>query len=157
MIDTKRLTARKITMNDKETWLEFLQGDDRPEFISFAGPTLEDSKKWIERQLNRYKKDGYGLMALIKKETGDMVGHCGILIQEVEGIKETEVGYHIIPRFRNQGYATEAAMAFRDYIFEHDLSESVISLIHVDNMKSQRVAEKNGMKRDFITKRFGYM
>ena len=158
MINTRRLTARRLTMNDKETWLEFLQGgDDSLEFLPFSGPTIEHSEQWMERQLNRYKKDGYGLMALIHKETGEMVGQCGILKQEVEGIIETEVGYHIIPRFRGQGYATEAAIAFKDYIFENGLSETVISLIHVDNIKSQRVAEKNGMKRDFITKRFGYM
>ena len=157
MIDTKRLTARKLTMDDAETWLEFLQGEDSLEFLPFSGPTLEDSKQWMERQLDRYKKNNCGLMALIHKETGEMVGQCGVLKQEVEGKTEYEVGYHIIPRFRNQGYATEAAMAFKEYIFIHDLSDSVISLIHVDNVKSQRVAEKNGMKRDFITKSFSYM
>jgi len=157
MIDTKRLTTRKLTIYDTETWLEFMQGEGSLDFAPYAGPSHEESKKWIERQLNRYQEDGYGLMALIQKETGEMVGQCGILIQDVEGRKETEVAYHIIPRFRNQGYATEAATAFKEYIFKMGLSESAISLIHVDNVKSQRVAEKNGMRRDFITKRFGYM
>ena len=157
MIETIRLTTRKLTIEDADTWLEFMQGEDSLEFAPYAGPTLEESKLWIERQLSRYEKDGYGMMALIHKETGEMVGQSGILIQDVEGRKETEVAYHIIPRFRNQGYATEAAKAFKEYIFKMGLSESAISLIHVDNVKSQRVAEKNGMKRDYITKRFGYM
>lgn len=157
MIETKRLTSRKLTKDDIETWLEFLQGEDSLQFLPFSGPTHEDSRKWIEKQMDRYKKNGYGMMALIHKETGEMVGQCGILVQDIEGKIETEVAYHIIPRFRGQGYATEAAVSFKEYIFEKGISDSVISLIHVDNVKSQRVADKNGMKRDFITKRLSYM
>ena len=99
MIDTKRLTARKLTIEDAETWLEFLQGEDSLDFLPFSGPTLENSRQWMETQLNRYKKDKYGLMALIHKETGEIVGQCGVLKQQVEGKIEFEVGYHIIPRF----------------------------------------------------------
>ena len=85
MSETIRLTTRKLTIQDADTGLEFMQGVDSLEFAPYAGPTLEESKLWIERQLSRYEKDGYGMMALIHKETGEMVGQSGILIQDVEG------------------------------------------------------------------------
>lgn len=149
---TKRLLIRNLTMDDVEPWLEFLQGENSLEFLPFTGPTIEHSKKWIEKQLNRYKDDGHGLMALVDKDTGRMVGQCGLLKQEIDGNVEIEIGYHIVPVFRGKGYATEAAIAFKKLAFKKKMAASIISIIHVDNIKSQKVAERNGMKRDYITR-----
>ena len=140
-----------------EAWLEFLQDEDSLEFLPFAGPTIEDSKWWIEFQHKRYERDGHGLMALIHKETGELVGQCGLLKQPLDGRTELEIGYHIVPRFRGKGFATEAARAFKAYAFDNDLADSVVSIIHVDNVKSQRVAVKNGMQREYRTEGFGIM
>ena len=157
MIDTERLTARKLTMDDAEAWLEFLQDADTLEFMPFAEPTIEDSRSWIEFQHKRYERDGHGLMALIHKETGELVGQCGLLKQTLDGRTELEVAYHIIPRFRGKGFATEAARAFKEHAFANNLSDSIVSIMHVDNVKSQRVAEKNGMQREYRTETFGIM
>lgn len=157
MIETERLLARKLTMEDVSIWLDFLQGEGSIEYLSFVEPTIECSKWWIERQLNRYKNDGHGLMALNYKETRELVGQCGLLKQEVEGKTEWEIGYHIMPKHRGKGYATEAAIAFKEYAFKNNVADSLISIIHIDNIKSQKVAEKNGMKRDFLTKNYELM
>ncbi len=109
----------------------------------------------IETQLARYAENRFGLQALVNKSTNEFIGLCGLLAQEVDGINEIEVGYHILKKQWEQAYATEAAKLFIDYAFEHHLTLSVVSVIDVDNFKSQRVAEKNGLKIDKQTKWIG--
>lgn len=106
------------------------------------------SQQWIEKQLKRYADNRFGLQAINDKHSGEFIGQCGLLAQEVDGIQEVEVGYHIFKNFRGKGYAPEAARLFIDYAFNNDLTESLISIIHVDNIKSQRVADKNRLTRE---------
>lgn len=87
-------------------------------------------------------------MAIIDQASGDLVGWCGLLVQEVDGEKELEVGYSILPTYWGSGYATEAAKACLDAAFAGQLADSVISIIQVNNIPSRRVAEKNGMRID---------
>lgn len=92
---------------------------------------------------------------MIHKETGAFVGWCGLLIQEVDGVQELEVGYSIMPEYWGNGYATEAAKKCKDEAFGRRLASSIISIIQIHNIPSQRVAEKNGMRIDRQTKHHG--
>ena len=154
-LETQRLRARRLTLDDIDNWMDFIQGENSLDFFNFVKPDRESCEWWIKRQLKRYEDDGFGLMALIIKETGEMAGQCGLLKQELEGKPEIEIGYSLIPRFRGFGYATEAARAFKELAFHNNLSDSIISIIHIDNLKSQKVAENNGMTRDFVTENYG--
>ena len=86
--------------------------------------------------------------ALIEKQTGQLIGHCGLLVQTVDEIKELEIAYSLLPAYWNKGYATEAAMKCRDVAFENKFSDSLISIISVTNVPSEKVALKVGMKKD---------
>ena len=90
-------------------------------------------------------------MALIEKTSGCFVGQCGLLTQKIEGKEELEIGYHLIPEFWKNGYATEAAKIIKVFAFENDLTESLISIIHSENIASQKVAERIGMSRHSTT------
>jgi len=70
-----------------------------------------------------------------------LVGDCGLVIQEVDGIEELEVGYHFNRKYWGRGFATEAARACMDYAFERLGRRRVISMIRPDNAPSRRVAE----------------
>jgi RimJ/RimL family protein N-acetyltransferase len=128
--------------------MEFLLGEGSLLHLPFVGPTREGAEWWIERQLGRYERDGHGLVALLLRAGGDLVGQAGLLTQDVEGTEELEVGYHLVPRFRGKGLATEAARAFMDLALSAGMADTVVSIIGRANVASQRVAIRNGMTRE---------
>ena len=82
---------------------------------------------------------------MILRESGELIGDCGLTQQLVDGQKEIEIGYHLRRDHWGKGFATETATACRDYAFAHLQVDRVISLIRPENIPSRRVAERNGM------------
>lgn len=147
---TNRLIIRALSERDIPVWTDFFLDETYFEFIGLDKNTgaCDHSRNWINRQLKRYENNEYGLMALIDKESMEMVGQCGLITMNVENSRELEVGYHIISRYKGKGYATEAAMFFRDYAFGNNLADNLIAVIHINNKDSMSVAAKLGMKRE---------
>jgi len=102
-------------------------------------------EEWIARNIRRYREYGYGLWAMVLKSSGEMIGDCGLTVQDVDGVNEIEIGYHVRRDLWGQGLATEAARGCRDYGFDRLAVDRLISLIRPENLQSRRVAEKNGM------------
>jgi ribosomal-protein-alanine N-acetyltransferase len=149
-LESERLITRKLTMDDVPAWLEFFTSDETTEFLKahvLATPE-ESAEKWIERQLNRYQNQEYGHQALLHKTTGELIGISGLIKQDINGEIEMEVGYHVLRKHWGKGYAPEAARLFFDYGFKHLPNDSIVSLIDINNTKSQRVADKNGLQRE---------
>ena len=142
-----RLTFRLLIKEDFAVWLPFFEDQKEVGFLGLAhiGTPTEQCEKWFEITDNRYKNDLGGMNVLVDKVSNEFVGQCGLLIQEVDGIKEMEIGYSILPKYRNKGYATEAAQKCRDFAFENNYTDSIISILHIDNIRSEKVAGKNGM------------
>src|SRR6478735_9249719 len=139
--ESPRLYFRKISLNDYTQWLEFFK--DPSSFIhwKFERQTPEkECNDWYEKQFNRYETDRGGMNALIEKSSGQLIGHCGLLLQLVDGITELEIGYSLLPNGRNKGYATEAAMKCKEYAFSNQLAPSLISIISLTNQPSMNVA-----------------
>jgi [ribosomal protein S5]-alanine N-acetyltransferase len=145
MLETKRLTLREMTLNDVDNLLEVLSD---PEAMQFYPQPFDRqmTQTWIERNIQRYAQHGFGLWAVILKERCQLIGDCGLVVQEVEGVEEVEIGYHIRRDLWGQGLATEAAQACCDYGFSQLGFDKLISLINPANIASRRVAEKNGMR-----------
>ncbi|MBR6790893.1 MAG: GNAT family N-acetyltransferase, partial [Oscillospiraceae bacterium] len=100
---------------------------------------------WLDRQLTRYEQYGFGLWAVVLKETGEMIGQCGLTIQPWKDEEVLEVGYLFNRAYWHNGYAAEAAVACRNYAFEVLGADEVCSIIRDTNGPSQRVALRNGM------------
>ena len=143
---TERLIFRKLHLDDFETWLPFHQNPLSTRYWNGL-PTdpMIACQEQFDRVFERYQKGLGGMNALIEKSSKTLIGMCGLLVQTVDGVEELEIGYSILPKYWKNGYATEAAVRCRDYAFENNLSESLISIIHVNNLPSQKVALKVGM------------
>jgi len=147
--DTKRLNIRKLDVSDISIWETFFENNNSLEYLGLdlSLDAKAQSKEWIERQLWRYENGQYGHHALLNKDSNEFIGQCGLLTQEIDGKIELEIGYHILPEYWGLGFATEAAQLFRDYAFDNNLCDSLVSIIDIRNIASQKVAEKNGMQR----------
>ena len=99
----------------------------------------------INWNLENYKTYGFGLFAVILKETGKMIGDCGVTMQVINHKIRPEIGYHFRLDCHNKGYATEAAIAVKKYIFNNTTFKELYTYTTKENLPSRRVAEKNGM------------
>jgi [ribosomal protein S5]-alanine N-acetyltransferase len=145
ILETPRLILRELCREDAGALARVISD---PETMRFYPAPFDPAgvEQWIERNLRRYAEHGHGLWGMILKASGELIGDCGLTIQNVDGIDELEVGYHVRRDLWGQGLAPEAARACRDYGFDRSSAERVISLIRPENLPSRRVAEKNGMK-----------
>lgn len=145
ILETSRLLLREFRRDDIDA-LELVISD--PETMRFYPAPFDRAgvEQWIERNLGRYARYGHGLWGMVLKSTGELIGDCGLTLQNVEGVDELEIGYHVRRDLWRQDLATEAARACRDYGFGRLSAEKIISLIRPENIASRRVAEKNGMK-----------
>ena len=143
-METKRLTLRELTMEDFDALYEILS--DPQTMQHYPAPfDKEETQRWIMRNMERYAELGFGLWAVILKETGELIGDCGITMQNIHGQRLPEIGYHIRRNLWRRGYASEAAQACMDFIFTRTSFNSVYSYMKYTNEASYGVALKNGM------------
>ena len=148
ILETERLYLREMTEDDFPALCLMLQD---PEVMYAYGHAFSDEEahQWLDKQLDNYLRDGFGLWAMILKESGEMIGQCGLTWQDVgAGAPVLEVGYLFLRAHWHQGFATEAARACRDWAFSILRAPRVHSVIRDTNVASQRVAQRNGMARE---------
>lgn len=146
IIETPRLLLREMTPADRPDLCMILQ--DKEVMYAYNGPfSDEEVNGWLERQTGRYREWGYGLWAVVLKQTGEMIGQCGVTRQLWNGEEMLEVGYLFRHSHWHQGYATEAASACMEYAFDVLGASEVCSIIRDNNIPSQRVALRNGMRK----------
>ncbi|MGD0242782.1 MAG: GNAT family N-acetyltransferase [Streptosporangiaceae bacterium] len=140
--DTGRLAFREMSPVDLDDMAALL-GD--PDVMTYypRPKTRQEAAQWIDWNRRLYRTRGYGLWVI--SDDDGFAGDCGLTPQDVDGVTELEVGYHVRPAAQGRGYATEAAAACRDYARTVLRAERLIAIIHPDNRASQRVAEKVGL------------
>ncbi|MGC2196300.1 MAG: GNAT family N-acetyltransferase [Terriglobales bacterium] len=145
VFETPRLILRQFVPEDADALAQVISD---PATMRYYPAPFDRAgvEEWIARNVRRYAADGCGLWALDLKSSGEMIGDCGITLQELDGEHLPEIGYHVRRDMWGQGLATEAARACRDYGFTQLQMDSLISLIRPENAPSRRVAEKNAMK-----------
>ena len=155
LLETRRLVLRPFVRADVDALWAVL-GD--AEAMAFYPHPLShaETSLWIERNLQRYERLGFGLLGLTLIDTGELVGDCGPTIQVVEGADELEIGWHVRRDLWNRGLASEAAVAVRDWVWSALGRTRLISLVRPENVASCRVAEKLGMTVERLADFHGY-
>lgn len=145
-IETGRLTLRQMRPSDLDDLLKIF-GDEKV-MASFGGAvfTREQMERWLNRNLEHQRFHGYGLFSVILKSEGELIGDCGLEHIYLDGVQTVELGYDFRSNYWNQGFATEAATAVRDFAIQDLHLPGLISLIRVGNAASKRVSEKIGMQ-----------
>lgn len=156
IVETERLYLREMKQSDYQALCKMLQDEEVMYAYEHAFSDAE-AQEWLDRQMGRYQEYGFGLWAVIRKETDEMTGQCGLTMQDYDNRQVLEVGYLFQKAYWHQGYATEAAIACKEYAFETLHAAEVFSLIRDTNLPSQAVAKRNGMtvKDRFIKHYYG--
>ena len=149
MIETERLILRKPLLRDAAD-LAAAYAD--PETVRYIGDgstaTREQVEEGIAQWLERWDSWGMSLFSLERREDGRVVGRAGFLRWDPEtwevGGNETELGWLLAREHWGRGYATEAALALRDWAFAERGLTRLISLIAPTNLRSIHVAERLG-------------
>ncbi len=151
MIETERLVLRKPRLEDADGVREYASD---PEVMRFLGGAPEgdlDAREVIERWLARWEANGVGHFAVERREDGRFLGRVGVIVWDTRDWQvstfgdaaehaQPELGWALARAHWGSGYATEAALAVRDWAD----CERLISLIHPDNGPSNRVAKRLG-------------
>jgi len=147
ILETKRLTLRRLNMDDLDGLVALYHSPDVRKFYSEGIPSYEETKQELEWMINTcYVKYGFGMWATIEKATGKFIGRCGLTPMNIEGYEEIEVGYMLAKEYWGHGLATEAAQAILQYGFEQVGLSRLICVINPGNEASSKVAMKIGMK-----------
>ncbi|KFM99838.1 MULTISPECIES: GNAT family N-acetyltransferase [Bacillus cereus group] len=154
VICTERLILRRMTKDDTENLMEIFSD---PVAMRYYPSTKNESEtmEWINWTLKNYDEYGVGLWIVEDKVTGEFLGQCGIVPQEVDGVMEMEIGYLFVRRVWGKGYATEAALACKNYGFERLKLNRMVSLPDVNNIPSTKVAKRIGMQEMKIINKWG--
>ena len=146
IIETEHLFLREMKESDFDALYKVLADSDIMQHYPY---TFDENRviNWIQRNIERYRIFGFGLWAVCLKETGEMIGDCGITLQLIDGQIKPEIGYHIRADKQRNGYAKEAAIAVRDWTFNNTPFQIVYSYMKYTNEPSVKTAISYGCKQ----------
>ena len=146
IIETNRLFLREYKFDDYDALYEIVS--DAETMQHYPAPFDEEKTRgWIKWNLENYEKYGFGLWAVVLKETGEFIGDCGITIQDIDGELLPEIGYHIHKKYWRRGFAKEAARAVRDWVFTNTDYNEIYSYMKYTNVASYSTAIAMGMRK----------
>ena len=143
---TARLLLREFTAGDVDA-LHALDSDPRVmRYLGDGRPTTrEDAQAGIGRILRRYSEHpGQGVWHVSRRDTGEFIGWVSLKFAGES--PDVEVGYRYRPDAWGRGFATEAAMRMLERGFDDVGLERIIGVTRPDNLASQRVLAKIGMR-----------
>lgn len=146
MIETKRLILRDMTEDDHSALYKVLAD---PDIMQHYPYTFDEQRVmgWIRKNIERYRIFGFGLWAVCLKDSGEMIGDCGLTMQNIGGVIKPEIGYHIRKDHQRRGYAKEATAAVRDWAFENTPFNEIYSYMQGTNLASAKTAEAYGCRQ----------
>jgi len=147
VLETPRLILRELVPEDEDALAAMFADPEVMRWIGTGGiRTRQHAREVIEKQLREYREHGYGEWATILRGPDELIGLCGLIRwQDIDGVEETEVAYLLARHAWGHGYATEAAVAIRDWAIRKLGRDRLVSLTYHDNVASMNVARKNGM------------
>jgi RimJ/RimL family protein N-acetyltransferase len=150
--ETERLIIRPTSVSDSEFIFELL---NTPKFLKHIGDrnikTVENAKDYIKgKMIPQLKRLGYSNYTLIRKIDNQKIGTCGLY--DREGLKGIDIGFAFLPEYEKKGFAFESSNRLKEAAF-NEFDIKIISAITIkDNVSSQKLLEKLGLKLTGTTK-----
>ena len=146
VIETERLILRHLTVEDAADLYRIYSNPETIKFMGRGAASVEETRGHLQKHIEKYyHRYGFGLWATVLKENNRLIGRCGLLYEEIEGVKDLELAYLLDSHYWGLGLATEAARSIIEAGFGKYNFKRIIAVINPQNTASIRVAEKVGM------------
>ncbi len=144
VVETSRLRLRMFGPEDLDAMSAITRDPEVMRYIGYGHPlTREETRDNLASICAGFRRRGFGRWALEMKETGELVGYCGLSLGSEEvGV---ELAYMLSRGAWGRGLALEAGRACLRYGFEMLDLKSIAGLTLHDNRRSRRVLERLGM------------
>jgi ribosomal-protein-alanine N-acetyltransferase len=141
-IKTQRLTIRRFRAGDLTELYAYTSDPEVMAFIPEGQFTVAQAREFIAKNSSEQAQ----AFAVILEEEGRLVGH--MLFHPWFAPQTYEIGWVYHSAYHGKGYATEAARALLEYAFEELELHRVIATCQPENVPSDRVMVKLGMRRE---------
>lgn len=140
-VHTPRLNLRPFAAADAADLLAYLSN---PISSCFAGDKVTSIDAAVAKIAKRQKDEG-DYLAVCLNETGKVIGEIFYVKEEPDTYS---VGRNFNQQFHGKGYASESAQAFIDYLFDKADARRVYAYVEVDNVASQKLCERLGLRKE---------
>ncbi|AZI19329.1 GNAT family N-acetyltransferase [Chryseobacterium taklimakanense] len=144
--EKERLYLRPTSLDDADINLKLLNTEEFKKYVGDRNVnTLDESREYLKnRSLPQIEKLGYGNFTLIKRDTGEKIGSCGLFHRE--GLDVVDIGFAFLPEYFGKGYGYEAASRILRAGFEEYGLQKISAITVKENVASQKLIEKLGLK-----------
>ncbi|WOG30126.1 GNAT family N-acetyltransferase [Endozoicomonas sp. 8E] len=145
MLETERLTLREFELSDVEFMYELMNS---PLYIKNIGDrninSIEDARSFlVSKIISSYKKNGYGLYAVVLKESNQVIGMSGLVRRD--NLPSTDIGFGFLPEFMGKGYAYEASERVMKYAKNKLALNPILAITIKENERSIKLLNKLGL------------
>jgi RimJ/RimL family protein N-acetyltransferase len=149
VMETERLLLRNYRAEDVAEYVA-LSAD--PEIMRWLGGVRDAARAAAEvaELQEAFAARGWAILAVERKTDGAFVGISGLSVEQWYPA-DIQIGWRLFRQYWGQGYATEAAVAWRDRAFEMLMVPRLLSISDVPNIRSHRLMERLGMRFDHVT------
>jgi RimJ/RimL family protein N-acetyltransferase len=150
--ETERVLIKPTSERDAEFIYKLMNS---PKFIQYIGDreinSVISAKDYIKtKMLPQLQRLGYSNYTIFQKSDNIKIGTCGLY--DREGLEGIDIGFAFLPEYEGQGFAYEAANRLKKAAFEEFEIEEIKAITSKENISSQRLLEKLGLKMvDVIT------
>ena len=152
ILETERTILREVIKDDAEFILDLL---NQPSFIRYIADrnvrSVQEATDYIESRFTQsYKQFGFGMYAVVLKETNTPIGICGFVKRD--SLPDADIGFAFLPQYEKKGYAYESAAAVMKYGRDVLQLKRVLAITSQDNESSGRLLEKINFKFERLIK-----
>ena len=150
--ETERLIIRPTSQSDSEFIFILL---NTPKWLKYIGDrnikTVENAKEYIkEKMIPQLERLGYSNYTLTTKQGNQKIGTCGLY--DREGIEGIDIGFAFLPEYEKKGFAFESSNKLKEVAFSEFGIKTISAITIKDNISSQKLLEKLGLKLIGTTK-----
>jgi len=145
-IETTRLNLRQFTIKDADFIYELLNSEPWLKYIGDRGiRTKEDAEKYIhEKIIKQYEEHGFGMLAVVEKVSGKIIGSCGLVKRDF--LPHADLGFAFLPGFEGKGFGFESTKAIVYFSRDNLNMEKLLAITLENNIASISLLKKLGFK-----------